>query len=106
MSLIPEGCEALVPGWLYEHLPVANRVTNDLDEFSCQTIIRRAEDGQSSCLSVPLRLGLHTAFSSQLLRHYITLPIDRTNGYDNSYLSHTDKPFGSSLSPLPSILLL
>ena len=47
-------------------------------------------------LLAPLRLGLQDAFPSQLLRHYTTLPIDRTNGYYNSYWSHTNKPFGSS----------
>ena len=49
-----------------------------------------------SVLLAPLRLGLQDAFSSQFLRHYTTLPIDQTNGYDNSYQSHTNKPFGSS----------
>ena len=44
----------------------------------------------------PLCLGLQNAFLSQSLRHYTTLPIDRTNGYDQSYRSHTNKPFGSS----------
>ena len=32
---------------LYEHLSVANKVTNDLHEPSCQSIIRWAEDGQT-----------------------------------------------------------
>ena len=49
-----------------------------------------------STLLAPLYLGLHNAFSSQSLRHYTTLPIDRTNGYDNSYRPRTNKPFGSS----------
>ena len=49
-----------------------------------------------STLLVPLCFGLQNAFSSQSLRHYTTLPIDRTNGYDDSYRSHTNKPFGSS----------
>ena len=44
----------------------------------------------------PLCLGLQNAFSSQSLRHYTTLPIDRTNGYNNSYQSHTNMLFGSS----------
>ena len=35
--------------WLYECLSVANRCTNNPHEFSCQSIIRQAEDGQSSC---------------------------------------------------------
>ena len=43
-----------------------------------------------------LCLGLHDAFWSQSLWHYTTLAIDRTYGYDNSYRSHTNKPFGSS----------
>ena len=49
-----------------------------------------------SILLAPLCFGLQNEFSSQSLRHYTTLPIDRTNGYDDSYLSHTNKPFGSS----------
>ena len=49
-----------------------------------------------SILLALLRLGLQNAFSLQPLRHYTTLPIDRTNGYDNGYLSHTNMPFGSS----------
>ena len=49
-----------------------------------------------STLLAPLCLGLQNAFSSHSLRHYTTLPIDRTNGYDYSYQSHTNKPFGSS----------
>ena len=49
-----------------------------------------------STLLAPLCLGLQNAFSLQSLRDYTTLPIDRTNGYDNSYRSHTNKPFGSS----------
>ena len=49
-----------------------------------------------STLLAPLCLGLQNAFSSQLLRDYTTLPIDRTNGYDNSYRSPTNKPFESS----------
>ena len=49
-----------------------------------------------SVLLALLRLRLQNAFSTQLLRHYTTLPIDQTNGYDNSYWSHTNKPFRSS----------
>ena len=49
-----------------------------------------------STLLAPLRLGLKNAFLSRSLRHYTTLHIDRTNGYDNSYRSRTNKPFGSS----------
>ena len=47
MPLATKGCEALSFRWLYEHLSVANKVTNNLHEFSCQSIIRWAEDGQS-----------------------------------------------------------
>ena len=49
-----------------------------------------------STLLAPVCLGLQNEFSSQSLRHYTTLPIDRTNGHANSYRSHTNKPFGSS----------
>ena len=49
-----------------------------------------------SSLLAHLSLELQNAFSSQSLWHDTTLPIDRTNGYDNSYRSHTNKPFGSS----------
>ena len=49
-----------------------------------------------STLLAPLCSGLQNAFSSQSLRHYTTLPIDRTYGYDDSYRSHANKPFGSS----------
>ena len=49
-----------------------------------------------STLLAPSCFGLHSAFLSQAFRHYTTLPIDRTNGYDSSYRSHTNKPFGSS----------
>ena len=49
-----------------------------------------------STLLAPLSIGLQDAFLSQLLRHYTTLSIDRTNGYDHSYRSRTNKPFGSS----------
>ena len=49
-----------------------------------------------SVLLAPLRLGLQNAFLLQLLRHYMTLPIDSTNSYDNSYRSHTNTPFGTS----------
>ena len=31
-------------------------------------------------------------------------PIDRTNGYDNSYWSLTNNPFASSPTPFPSIV--
>ena len=48
MPLTTKRCEALPFRWLYEHLSVANKVTNNLHEFSCQSIIRWAEDGQSS----------------------------------------------------------
>ena len=51
---------------------------------------------QVSSLLARLGFGLQNVFSSQSLRHYTTLPIDRTNGYDNSYRSHANKPFGSS----------
>ena len=47
MPLTTKGCEALSSRWLYEHLSVANKVTNNLHEFSCQSIIRWAGDGQS-----------------------------------------------------------
>ena len=47
MPLVIKGCEALSFWWLYEHLSVANKVTNNLHEFSCRSIIRWAEDGQS-----------------------------------------------------------
>ena len=46
-------------------------------------------------LLAPLCFGLQNAFSSQLLRNYTTLPIDRSNGYNDSYRSHTNKPFAS-----------
>ena len=49
-----------------------------------------------STLLAPLWFGLQNVFSSQSLWHYTTLPIDQTNGYDDSYRSHTNKPFGSS----------
>ena len=49
-----------------------------------------------SPLLAPLCFGLQNAFSSQSCRHYTTLPIYQTNGYDDSYRSHTNKPFGSS----------
>ena len=49
-----------------------------------------------STLLAPLCIGLQDAFLSQSLRHYTTLPIDRTDGYDNSYRPRTNKPFGSS----------
>ena len=49
-----------------------------------------------SILLAPLCIGLQDAFLSQSLRHYTTLPIDRTNGYDYSYQSRTNKPLGSS----------
>ena len=47
MPRATKGGEALLFQWLYEHLSVANKVTNNLHEFSCQSIIRLAEDGQS-----------------------------------------------------------
>ena len=47
MPLATKGCEALLSQRLYEHLSVANKVTNNLTEFSCQSLIRWAEDGQS-----------------------------------------------------------
>ena len=47
-------------------------------------------------LLAPLCIGLQDAPSSQSLRHYTTLPIDLANGYDHSYRSRTNKPFGSS----------
>jgi len=31
-------------------------------------------------------------------------PIDRTNGYDYSYWSYANNPFGSSPTPFPSIV--
>ena len=49
-----------------------------------------------SILLAPLQIELQSAFSSQLLGYYTTLSIDQTNGYDNSYRSHANKPFGSS----------
>ena len=49
-----------------------------------------------STLLAPLCIGLQNAFLSQSLRHYTTVPIDRANGYDHSYRSRTNKPFGSS----------
>ena len=49
-----------------------------------------------SSLLAPLCFGLQNAFWSQSLGHYTTLAIDRTNGYDDGYRSHTNKPFGSS----------
>ena len=49
-----------------------------------------------SVLLAQLRLGLQDAFTSQLLWHYTTLPIDQTNSCDNTYWAHTNKPFGSS----------
>ena len=52
--------------------------------------------GPFTTLLAPLRLGLQKAFSSQSLLHYTTLPIDRTKGDDESYRSHTNKPFGST----------
>ena len=48
-----------------------------------------------STLLAPLYIGLQDALSSQSLRHYTTLPIDRANGYDHSYRSRTNKPVGS-----------
>ena len=53
----------------------------------------------------PLKLRLQYAFWSQLGWHYTTLPVDRSNGYDNSYRSYANKPFGSSPTPFPSIVL-
>ena len=47
MPLATKGCEALSSRWLYEHLSVVNKVTNNLHQFSCQSIIRWAGDGQS-----------------------------------------------------------
>ena len=47
MPLATKGCEALPFRLLYEHLSIANKVENNLHEFSCQSIIRWAEDGQS-----------------------------------------------------------
>ena len=47
MPLPMKECEALPSRWLHEHLSVANKVTNNLDEFSCQSIIRWVEDGHS-----------------------------------------------------------
>ena len=47
MPIATKGCEAFSSRWLYEHLSVANKVANNLHEFSCQSIIRWAEDGQS-----------------------------------------------------------
>ena len=57
-----------------------------------------------STLLAPLCFGLPNAFSSQSRRHYTTLPIDRNNGYDDSYRSHTNKPFGVLPTSLPSIV--
>jgi len=61
------------------------------------------EDGQSSyCL---LRFDMvcrkHSLVLSGITRLF---PIDRTNGYDYSYRSHANNPFGSSLPPFPSIV--
>ena len=50
-----------------------------------------------STLLASLCIGLQDALSSQSLQHYTTLPIVRANGYDHSYRSRTNKPFGSSL---------
>ena len=47
MLLTTKGCEALSSRWLYEHLFVPNKVRKNLHEFSCQSIFRWAEDGQS-----------------------------------------------------------
>ena len=96
MPLATKGCEALSFRWLYEHLSVANKVTNNLHEFSCHSIIRWAGDGQSPYCWLRCVFRLQNAFSSQSLRHYTTLPIDRTNDYEYSYRPHTNKPFGSS----------
>ena len=49
MPSLQRGVKPFSLRWLYEHLSVANRGTNNLHEFSCQSIIRQAEDGQFSC---------------------------------------------------------
>jgi len=61
------------------------------------------EDGQSS--DCWLRLDVVCRKHSLVLTGITGLfPIDRTNGYDYSYRSHANNPFGSSPTPFPSIV--
>ena len=69
---------------------------NNLHEFSCHSIIRWAEDAQSPHCWLRCVLDCIMHFRRNDSGIYTTLPIDRTNGYDDGYRSHTNKPFGSS----------
>ena len=61
------------------------------------SITRRTEDGPS--WYAPLLCDLYCRYSlfcSQLLWHYTTLSIDRTNGYEHSYRSLANQSFEST----------
>ena len=67
-------------------------------------LFARIEDGQSSCcwLRFDLVCSKHSLVSTGIARLF---PIDRTNGYDYSYQSLANNPFGSSRTPFLSIVL-
>jgi len=84
--------------------PVLNRFTNTLHVFACHTMI---------CLDRrwPILILLAPFLDIACRKHSIVLcgitrlfPIDRTNGYDHSYRSLANNPFGSSPTPFPSIV--
>jgi len=61
------------------------------------------EDGQSSYCWIFFDLVCRR-YSFVLASISRLLPIDRTYGYDNSYRSLANNPFGSSPTPFPSLV--
>jgi len=66
-------------------------------------LFARIEDGQSSYGSrlFDLVCRRHLLVLSGITRLF---PLDRSNGYEYSYRSGANNPFGSSPTPFPSIL--
>jgi len=104
MPLSWGGCSARPPRWLYEHVSVARIDLRIISMCShVRQLFARIEDGQSSyCwLRFDLVCRRHSLVLSGITRLF---PIDRTNGYDYSYRSRANNPFGSSQTPFRSIV--
>ena len=88
------GCEALLDSYTNIY-PLRIRVRTT----SMSSHVNELFTGQkmaSPDIIGSVRLERQNAFLSQLLRHYTTLSIDRTNSGDHSYRSPASKPFESS----------
>ena len=105
MPLSRGGCSARPPRWVYEHVSVAKMDLPIISKCShVRQLFARIEDGQSSyCwLRSNLVCRRHSLVLSGITRLF---PIDRTNGYNYSYRSPANDPFGSSPTPFPSIVV-